>query len=449
MTGPRSSPPRTSRILVGVALVGLFAVAGVVAGPASAAPPPQELCGVCGDGLERTAEDAGMLLTVEHSTATITADADGTGHWHARVRVTDSAAAALAANATRRERVVGETLDRRTVVEDRTNLSTRVVNDSLVVTFDARLHVTERLGVSLVAFAPAEPGEGSPTVVADRVTVRGPQGTVPTRAPTDASVANESVVWASGGSPGTGPVLAFAGSDGPVGRLSTSAATVLDAGTRAGPWTLLVGAVPALVFGVTVWLLRTLNAGSTATTRRVARTVVAVSGLVAAGAWLAVALPAVGTAPFVESLAAGATVYAAVAAGAYVVDRSVHRRRLWWTFCVVVLVGVLAGALSTQATRGVFAAVPVVIFLSLGTLDGNDDRLAPLAFGLLLAAPLLFASQTSVGDVWFDAAVFTVFVAFPWAAVSAACGAALYVAGREGESGDGPAAVAPFSYCRL
>ncbi|MEF8852833.1 MAG: hypothetical protein V5A44_10415 [Haloarculaceae archaeon] len=129
------------------------------------------------------------------------------------------------------------------------------------------------------------------------------------------------------------------------------------------------------------------------------------------------------------------------------VGRSDNRYLLPWTVGAVVLVGVLAGTISTQALRGTLAAVPATLFLPPGALDRNDDRLSTLALVLLLVWPLLVASQTGVGDAWFDAAVFTLFFALPWAGLSAACGTALYVAGRGGddERDDGIAAVAPVS----
>ena len=71
--------------LVAVAVVVLVSVA--VAGPASAAPPPEAVCGVCGDGLADAAADAGVPLTVERGAATIRIREDGVGHWDARVRI--------------------------------------------------------------------------------------------------------------------------------------------------------------------------------------------------------------------------------------------------------------------------------------------------------------------------------------------------------------------------
>ena len=153
MTGPRSRTLRSRRALGVLSVVGVLAVVALAAGPATAAPPPQELCGVCGDELERTAEEKDIPLTVEHSTATITVGEGGTGHWHARVRLSSTAAERLAANATLRESLVRETLDRRTVVDDPRNLATGVENDTLVVDFDVPHLAPAHDPVSHLAYA--------------------------------------------------------------------------------------------------------------------------------------------------------------------------------------------------------------------------------------------------------------------------------------------------------
>jgi hypothetical protein len=49
---------------------------------------------------------------------------------------------------------------------------------------------------------------------------------------------------------------------------------------------------------------------------------------------------------------------------------------------------------------------------------------------VLVVLPMLAATQSGSGEWWFEAVVLTVFAAFPWAVLTAALGAVLYLAGR-------------------
>jgi hypothetical protein len=441
MTRPRSPllPSRRTLALVFLCLVGLTASA---VGVATAAPPPQELCGVCGDGLERAAEDAGVPLTIEHSTARITVDADGSGHWHARVGLSPAGAATLAANATRRERLVRETLDRRTVVERPSNLSTRVENDTLVADFDAPVATTERAGVTLVAFAPPGGVEGSVSVVADRLTVRGPGGTVATRAPAGARVDGRDVVWTGGGWFGTGPELAFAASGGPVGDLATSVALVSDAASRTGPGTLLAGGVPALAFLAGLGLLVRFDGYLPAVPSSTAAAVAVVlgAGVTAVGA-VAAALDALDPG-FFPPLAVAAGLYAVAGAAPLVLDDPSTGRLSAWLVGTGSLAVLLGGMVSATALRAVIVTAPALVFLPLGA--ARRDRRSRAVLGVaLVAVPLLVATQAGSVEGLFGVVVFTVFVALPWTVLTLTLGAVLYLAGRPplpvGRASDRPA----------
>jgi len=446
MTAPRSRTLPSRRALGVLSVVGTLAVVALVAGPATAAPPPQELCGVCGDELERSAEETGLPLTVEHSTATITVDDDGAGHWHARVRLSPPAAERLAANATLREHIVRETFDRRTVVDDPRNLETGIENDTLVVDFDVSGVARDRLGVSLVTFAPLEGAEGSVTVAADRLTVRGPHGTVPTRVPADATVNGSTVVWVGGGLVGAGPALAFADSGGPAGSLATSVALVLDAGSRVGPGTLLVGGVPALVFVAALGLLvagdERLPAVSPTTATGIAVGLgFGVTAFGALGAAFGTLDPAL-----LAPLAVAAGLYAAVGVAPLVLDDPSTGHLCAWVAGAVCLAALLGGAVSAQALRAVLVTVPVVWFLPLGYVR-SDRRLLGVLATVLVVLPLLAATQAGPGETWFGAVVLTVVVVFPWTVLTVVLGGLLYLAGRTvsaSRSGEDPVDATPF-----
>jgi hypothetical protein len=445
MTGPPSRPLPSRRTVGVLSLVGVLVVVALGAGPATAAPPPQELCGVCGDGLERTAEEAGVPLTVEHSTATVTVGDDGAGHWRARVRLSPAASERLAASATLRERVVRETLDWRTVVDDPRNLETAVENDTLVVDFDVSGVARDRLGVSLVTFASREGAEGSVTVVADRLTVRGPDGTVPTHVPADATGTESAVVWADGGQAAIGPAVAFADSGGPAGNLATSVALVFDAGSRVGPGTLLVGGVPAFVFVAVLGLLVAVD-----------ERLPAVRPTRAAGVTVGLALGATGLAALgvafgsldgalLAPLAVAAGLYAAAGAAPLVLDDPSTRGICAWVASAVCLGALLGGAVSAQTLRAVLVTAPAVCFLPLG-YTRPESRLRGALTAVLVVIPLLVATQAGPGGTWFDATVLTVMVALPWAVLTVALGTVLYLAGRTraSESGERPVEAVPF-----
>jgi len=445
MTGPRSRTLRSRRALGVLSVVGVLAVVALAAGPATAAPPPQELCGVCGDELERTAEEKDIPLTVEHSTATITVGEGGTGHWHARVRLSSTAAERLAANATLRESLVRETLDRRTVVDDPRNLATGVENDTLVVDFDVPGVARDRLGVSLVTFAPLEGVEGTVTVVADRLVVRGPDGTVPTHVPADATANESAVVWVDGGLADIGPAIAFADA-GPAGTPATSVALVLDAGSRVGPGTLLVGGVPALVFVAVLGLLVAVDDRLPAVSPTTATGIAVGLGFgVTAFAALGAAFGTLDTA-LLAPLTVAAGLYAVVGVAPLVLNDPSTRQVCAWVSGAVCLAALLGAAVSAQALRAALVTAPAVWFLPLGYARSNRRLQGALAT-VLVVFPFLVATQSGPGERWFDAIVLTVMVALPWAVLTVVLGGVLYLAGRTvsaSRSGENVADVIPF-----
>jgi hypothetical protein len=431
-----------------LSVVGVLVVLAVAAAPATAAPPPQELCGVCGDELERTAEEIGVPLTVEHSTATISVDDEGDGHWHAQVRLSPTATERLAGNETLRTELVHGALDHRTVVDDPRNLETRIENDTLVVDFDVVGVASDRLGVSLVTFASAEGVEGSVTVVADRLTVRGPEGTVPTHVPADATANEAAVIWVDGGLAGTGPAIAFAGAGGVVGSVATSVALVLDAGSRVGPGTLFVGGIPALVFVGAVGLLVALgNRLPDVRPKRAAGVAVGLAFGVTALAGFAATFGTLDATLFTP-LAVAAGLYAVVGGAPLVLADLSTRQACAWVAGAVCLAALVGAAVSAQALRAVLVTAPAVCFLPLGA--GRSDRRVRAALATVLGVlPILAATQAGPGEMWFDAVVLTVFAALPWAVVTVALGTVLYLAGRGtsstlSESEENPAGTIPF-----
>ncbi|GGL61554.1 hypothetical protein [Halocalculus aciditolerans] len=163
-------------LLVVTASVGL----GVVAvDSATARAPPQAACGVCTDALDDAAADHGVTVERGTSVMHVHVYANGSSRWTATVQLTDGAAA-LAANDTLRRAVV-DTARHRVIVDDPVHLQSRVVDDSLRVTYLARNTSHTRLGVvrfdafyasSAAPFAVG--GEGAPYPGADTLVVHAP-----------------------------------------------------------------------------------------------------------------------------------------------------------------------------------------------------------------------------------------------------------------------------------
>ena len=120
--------PRRASLLAALALALLLATSVL---PATAAPPPESLCG-CGDAVESGAANHGLDLTAASSTATVRVHENGSATWVVRVRVADADSAAMdrfRANATLRADVVDG------AVRDTALRSAAVDGDTLVARF--------------------------------------------------------------------------------------------------------------------------------------------------------------------------------------------------------------------------------------------------------------------------------------------------------------------------
>ncbi|PSQ23136.1 hypothetical protein BRD06_09465 [Halobacteriales archaeon QS_9_67_15] len=403
---------RRPPLVVVAALALLPAVAAGVA-PATAAPPPEELCGVCGPEFEYEAAERGVPLTVEHSTATIGVDRSGTGHWHARVRIDDGSADRLAANATLRERVVTETyVHGRTVVDDPRNLRTRVENDTLVVDFDAS-NVAHRSvgGVVLVDMLDPRTRRSTVQIGADELRISGPNGTAVTRVPADATVENGSVVWRPD-DPGIGlggdSTLAFAPADGPLAQSATTVALVGYGVNFAGPGVVVLGVLPALALGGAALGLRRWDG----------------------------TLPSLGRASVATVMVGGAAVVAAVGALStvwpVVLEPSVAR-------VVSAAVAAVTSVVSVVAFQSALLSVPVALWFPLGCAYRRDPVVARIVVSGLGLAPfgaaVLFGTPRSLLYALLGSLVTTL----PWAAGTVLFGVPLYLLGRDlGQAGDAP-----------
>lgn len=458
MTARLSSSPWAA--LAAVLVLAPVVLAGLPLAPAAAAPPPVEVCGVCGDQLSTIGPQEGVPMNVEYSVANISVRDDGSSHWHARVWITDSAARRFEANASLREHVVRTTLeDGRTAVEAPRNLRTRIDGSTLVVDFDVE-NVAHRSvgGVWLVDFLTSSYHGRTLEIDADTLRVRGPNGTVVARAPESARVRTGSVVWRPAGGDMAldgGDRLAFAGTDGVVAQFATTLAITLDEVTLAGPWLLFVGGVPAVVLGGGLWLLRTERVSLPSPDPTVlAQGIVALGAGIAGLGALSMTLEflfgtaVVGGGSLAVSVAVFSGLYALVAAGATVLDAPSVGRSVAWTLGAGAVVVLVAGVVSADAFAVALYSLPVTLFFPLGRARDADRRWTRAIVAGVLLSPFALALVIFPFDGWLTQVVLTVALLLPWAFATAALGLPLYllghgVDGADGADGDGREADRP------
>jgi len=427
--------------LVAAAILVFLPVVAAV-GPATAAPPPQELCGVCGPEFEYEAAERGVPLTVEDSTATIDIDRSGTGHWHARVRTDDESADRLAANATLRERVVTETYAHgRTVVDDPRNLQTRVENDTLVVDFDVSSVAHRGVGgVVLVDVLDPRTRRSIIQIGADELRIDGPNGTAVTRAPAGATVEHGSVVWRPD-DPGIGlsgdSSVAFAATDGPLAQSATTVAFVGYGFTFAGP-VVPLGVAPALAFGTAVLGLR--RWGSTLPSLdgvSVATVCVGTAAVIAAVGAVSTVWPVVLEPSIAQAVAAFASLFALVAGGALVLDSPSPRVALGWTLAASAVVAAVASAVSVVAFRAALLSVPAALWFPLGRAHRRDPLVTRIVVSALVLAPFGAAALFGTPRSLLYALLGSLVTTLPWAAGTVLFGVPLYLLGRGLDRDDG------------
>ncbi|MGB9955717.1 hypothetical protein ACOZ4B_04920 [Haloferax prahovense] len=390
--------PRTL-VLATVALLVALAALPIGSVPAEARPPPEAVCGVCGETFEKAGDDAGVPLTVESSTLRVRVGDDGVGTWTARVELDSESAATFRENPERLDSVVRQTFDDyRVFTDDRRRLETRMDGDTAVVTFEVPEMAYRGYGDVLVVDYFHDDGvRGTVYVDADRFVVTGPEGSSLLTAPTEVQTTETAAVWSAddeaASSVGSQTYLTF----GPDAGLATTAAAYASLAADSGPGILTnlawVAFVPTLVLTIGVLLIRHFDrrfggrgvrrfgpavAGLGVMWGLCLLVVRAFSGSVAAMAWLlSLQLVAVGVVSAVRPEALGfrrlvaATVVPQVAL-AVTTAIAMPGPNPWFSL----------SALALEAA--------VVLFLPLGYAarrDGNT-RLLSLA---IVAAPVVFA----------------------------------------------------------
>jgi len=171
---------------VSVGLAGVPAVSG--------APPPSQLCGVCGPGVANTAQIDGAT---GHGTLDVYVTETGDSQWHARVPVTAAAADRYRTNVTALEAAVDDAWARYHVADgDVQAVETALEGDTVVVNYT--VEDVARRGVDDTWIVDYFATGTSPTryqLVADRMTVHTPDGTEITNDIPAATVDGNTATW--------------------------------------------------------------------------------------------------------------------------------------------------------------------------------------------------------------------------------------------------------------
>ena len=270
------------RTLLAPVLVALLVVPPALAAPTAARPPPEPVCSPCGDGFadavqwhgERHGLNSSTTVTsVERSTATVRVHENGTVVWTVRNRPTNEATVELLREngtvlaAVAEQSTPGRLLDARVgpegvVVFRYRTPGAAAVAPGGVVRFDHFRETTSRHFTGLGA---------------DRLTVRGPPGTVPRGAPSAADVDGNSFSLTTYGDDGSGFVT-FA-PPGVAGRALAHVAVVDAVWWNVVRNLLAVALFPAGVLLVALAATVRLAGRGGGSEERVTRTAAAVGGL--------------------------------------------------------------------------------------------------------------------------------------------------------------------------
>ncbi|WP_226041102.1 hypothetical protein [Natrinema sp. DC36] len=243
---------RLARLAVIALCCSFVGVAGVTA--VAGAPPPSQLCGVCGPGV---ANDAKIAGATGHGTLDVYVDEAGDSQWVARVPVNASAAERYRSNATALEAAVDDAWARSHVADgDVRAVESRLDDETVVVNYAvddvARRGVGEHWIVDYFATGT------SPTryqLAADRMTIHAPHGTEITNRIPGAEIDGNAATWTNGNERGASgdfgeQTRVTYGSGGVLGTASGYATIGLDVGPTALSHGVSGGLVPGLLIGI-------------------------------------------------------------------------------------------------------------------------------------------------------------------------------------------------------
>ncbi|WP_226005761.1 hypothetical protein [Natrinema salinisoli] len=237
---------RTTRLVFALCCCAALGVAGVTA--VAGAPPPMQLCGVCGPGV---ANDAEITGATGQGTLDIYVDEAGDSRWHARVPVNESAAERYRTNETALEAAVDDAWAWSHAAEgDVRAVEPTLEGDTVVVNYTVADVAKRGVGDTwLLDYFMTGTSTARYEVVAERVTIHTPDGTTITNRVSDADVDGNAATWT--GDEFDDQTSVTYGSGG-VLDIARGYATI---GLEVGPTALVNGVAVGFVPGVLIGLL--------------------------------------------------------------------------------------------------------------------------------------------------------------------------------------------------
>lgn len=168
-----------------------------VAAPAFASPQPDAACDVCGVNYEQGAADAGINVTVTHSTAEVRIHENGTATWVVRNRLTPESIDRLSDDSVSLDVIARASFDTYPggPVEEPSSLATSRTDRTVTVRYRDGVPVSRTAGATVLEYFDTNGYDYWYVVNADRLTVVSPEGTRVTNQPAGASVDGRTVTW--------------------------------------------------------------------------------------------------------------------------------------------------------------------------------------------------------------------------------------------------------------
>ncbi|QCS43289.1 hypothetical protein [Natrinema versiforme] len=292
-----------------VAIGGLATVAG--------APPPTQLCGVCGP---HVANDAEIDGATEPGTLDIYIDETGDSLWQARVPVNSSAAERYRSNDTALEAAVDDAWARSHAAGDVGTVDSSLDGETVVVNYTVDDVASRGVGDAwLVDYFAVGASNTRYGLAADRVTVHTPEGTEITNRVPDAAVDGNAATWTA--DTGFDEQTYVTYGNGGVRGMATGYATIgLETGPTALDHGVRGGLFPGILLGLVGVAIGRIDTGTDAFDAATLERLIVAVGAVGAGGFLVVGVAATGADP-----APGAIALAALGAG-YALLGSAARR---------------------------------------------------------------------------------------------------------------------------
>ncbi|AFO58867.1 MULTISPECIES: hypothetical protein [unclassified Natrinema] len=350
-----------------------FVVGTLCVTAVAGAPPPEQLCGVCGPS---TANEATITGATGHGTLDIYIDDAGDSRWEARVPVTETAAERYRTNATALEAAVDDGWARYHVADgDVRTVESRLVGETVVVNYTVDDVASRGVGDAwFVDYFAVGTSNTRYVNVAERLTVHTPEGTAITNHVPAAEIDGNAATWTDDTAFDEQTYLTY-GSGGVRGTVAGYATIGLETGPTAIDHGVSGGLFPAVLIGLVGVVISRVDTGIDAFDAATLERLLVAVGAVGAGGFLVVGVAATGADP-----APGAVALAALGVG-YALLGSTARR--------------FGGGLETRGLVGLSLLATVAAAGVSLLLAGPPVYAFPLCFGAAtaLCLPIGYAAE--------------------------------------------------------